>query len=333
MESKTRSKEEIIHSHPIVSNGSGTDLFISIESARQCMEEYAELRLKQAQQADKSQFIKDYKQYKENLKYLGGAGEWTQEKINQMNKVEVFEAIKGFNELITFFDSVLYAYEEGAKDWEERALKAEAQQAVWVRGVLPEIIDGKSKPKYVKVERKRHDGTVYISKAVAYYFPDKFKSIEFEDWDDYSEEKFPYTESDEQRGVVWLCPGWYEDIECETCDTSYWSAPLNVIEWLDENNTSNYSALKEHADDLKKLLDEAQALLSKEVNENWKLKEKAAKMEAALTEAKKTLEWMWRHLKSPDGQEFLQVDAFNVPANTLACIDQALEWEKEEGNG
>lgn len=88
-----------------------------------------------AQQGDKSQFIRDYKQYKNNLKYLGGPMEWTEEKVNKLNKQEVFETIKGFNELISFFDSVLYAYEEGHQQWEGRCLKAESarQGAVWVR--------------------------------------------------------------------------------------------------------------------------------------------------------------------------------------------------------
>jgi hypothetical protein len=93
--------------------------------------------------ADKSGFIKDYKQYKENLRFLGGPKEWTYEKVASMSKIEMLETIKGFNEVITFFDNVLYAYEEGAKDWEERCLKAEAstrESAVWVKASerLPE---------------------------------------------------------------------------------------------------------------------------------------------------------------------------------------------------
>ena len=75
--------------------------------------------------SDKSAFLRDYKQYKENLKYLGGPSNWKQEKINSLNKVEIFETIKVFNDLINFLDSVIYACEEGAKDWEERALNAE----------------------------------------------------------------------------------------------------------------------------------------------------------------------------------------------------------------
>jgi hypothetical protein len=26
----------------------------------------------------------------------------------------------------------------------------------------------------------------------------------------------------------------YEEIECDSCDNAHWSAPLKVIEWLDE---------------------------------------------------------------------------------------------------
>ena len=76
--------------------------------------------------ADKSQLIREYKQYKENLNYLGGPDEWTFEKVNKLSKMEAYQAIMGFNSLISFLDNVLYAYEEGAKDWEERCLKAEA---------------------------------------------------------------------------------------------------------------------------------------------------------------------------------------------------------------
>jgi hypothetical protein len=92
-----------------------------------------------------SQLMADYKQYKENLKFLGGPTEWTEEKVNNLSKVEVFEAIKGFSELINFLDNVLYAYEEGAQDWEERCLKAEAQLAVaspvWVSGDYDRLYD------------------------------------------------------------------------------------------------------------------------------------------------------------------------------------------------
>lgn len=35
-------KDEILHSHPIVSNNRGSDLFISLESARRAMQTYAD---------------------------------------------------------------------------------------------------------------------------------------------------------------------------------------------------------------------------------------------------------------------------------------------------
>jgi hypothetical protein len=98
---------------------------------------------------------------------------------------------------------------------------------------LPEIVNKKALPCYVRVEKRKHDGSgTWIQKAVAYYFPDKFKGVEFEDWDDYSQEDFPYTEEDSEQGVVWLRAGWYSSIDCDKCE-GYWSAPLNVVEWLD----------------------------------------------------------------------------------------------------
>lgn len=84
--------------------------------------------------AHRSQILQEYKQYKDNLKYLGGPHEWTEEKVSKLNRIEVFEAIKGFNELITFLDSTCYAYEEGANGREGRCLKAESRTgAVWVK--------------------------------------------------------------------------------------------------------------------------------------------------------------------------------------------------------
>lgn len=123
---------------------------------------------------------------------------------------------------------------------DKRAEEAKPAGAVWVKASerLPEVVDGKCHPRFVRIERVGHSGNGYAIKAVAYYFPEHFKSVEWEDWDDYNEEDFPYTESDEQRGVVWLKPGWYADIECDACDNSHWSAPLNVIEWLDESSTA-----------------------------------------------------------------------------------------------
>lgn len=96
-----------------------------------------------------SQFIREYKQYKENLKYLGGASDWTWEKVEKLSKREAYEAIHGFNDLITFFDNVLYAYEEGSAQWEERALKAEAAAKQPVREVDKEIMEAQAE--YIKL--------------------------------------------------------------------------------------------------------------------------------------------------------------------------------------
>jgi hypothetical protein len=123
--------------------------------------------------------------------------------------------------------------------------------AIWVKASdrLPEIVDKKCTTRFAKVEIERHDGTTYIAKAVAYYFPDHFKTVEWEDWDDYNEEYFPYTESDGERGVVWLRAGWYENIECDTCDNSHWSAPVKVIEWYDESPSKEGNKEREEEED------------------------------------------------------------------------------------
>lgn len=44
----------------------------------------------------------------------------------------------------------------------------------------------------------------------------------------------------------------------------------------------------------------------------------------ALIDAKETINWMWQHMKEPDGQTLLRVDEFNRPANALHIIDLAL---------
>lgn len=106
----------------------------------------------------------------------------------------------------------------------------------WVKASerLPDVENKASKPRYAKVERVRSDGSVWCQKVVAYYFPDRFKTVEWEDWDDYKPEDYPYTELDNEKSVVWLKEGWYGDIDCRTCEP-HWSAPLDVIEWLDES--------------------------------------------------------------------------------------------------
>lgn len=112
---------------------------------------------------------------------------------------------------------------------------AERSAGVWTpASTLPEIVDKKSFPKHVKHIRKNYNGKEYEAIATAYYFPDRFKTVEWEDWDDYTPEDFPYTEEDENAGVVWLRAGWYSSIDCDKCD-GYWSAPLNVTHWLDPN--------------------------------------------------------------------------------------------------
>lgn len=103
---------------------------------------------------------------------------------------------------------------------------------------LPEMADRKSTPKHVRYLKKRWKGDPYIAKAVAYYFPDRFKTVEWEDWDDYNEDDFPYTENDTESGTVWLRAGWYIDIDCQKCD-GHWSAPIEVVEYLDESAPSN----------------------------------------------------------------------------------------------
>jgi hypothetical protein len=85
----------------------------------------------------------------------------------------------------------------------------------------PQAVNGIMKPVLVKHKRGH---------TVAYYFPEHFKTVEWEDWEDYSQEDFPYTEEDKERGVVWLRPGFYQSVECDNCD-GYWSHPLEVTDW------------------------------------------------------------------------------------------------------
>lgn len=86
---------------------------------------------------------------------------------------------------------------------------------------LPQAVDKKMKPVLAATAKT-------IKKC--YYFPEHFKSVEWEDWDDYSEVDFPYTENDAEKEIVWLRPGWYEEIDCDRCE-GYWSSPLPVTHW------------------------------------------------------------------------------------------------------
>lgn len=99
---------------------------------------------------------------------------------------------------------------------------ADANRWVKVEDGLPQAIDGKMKPVLV-LYGKFH--------AVAYYFPEHFKAVEWEDWDDYNEEDFPYTQNDIERQCVWLRPGFYQSIDCDRCDP-FWSRPLPVTHWM-----------------------------------------------------------------------------------------------------
>lgn len=121
----------------------------------------------------------------------------------------------------------------------------------WVKASerLPGVIDKKCTPVFVRAEIKGYGGKVYISKRVAFYFPDHLKTIEFEDWDDYNEEDYPYIENDQEKGVYWLRAGWYESVNCEKCE-DYWNSPINVIEWLDESQPKKENALFEKDNDV-----------------------------------------------------------------------------------
>lgn len=87
---------------------------------------------------------------------------------------------------------------------------------------LPDIIDNKVKPVLVQTEGRRI--------LIAHYFPDRFRTVEWEDWDDYCEENYSYTEDDKENQCVWLRAGWYYSTECDRCE-SYWNEPLKVMYW------------------------------------------------------------------------------------------------------
>lgn len=123
---------------------------------------------------------------------------------------------------------------KAAEDWASRgyyrvaphfvigATWADANRWVKVEEGLPQAIEGKMKPVLV-LHGKFH--------VVAYYFPEHFKTVEWEDWDDYNEEDFPYTENDIERKCVWLRPGFYQSVDCDRCEP-FWSQPLPVTHWM-----------------------------------------------------------------------------------------------------
>jgi predicted HTH domain antitoxin len=93
---------------------------------------------------------------------------------------------------------------------------------VSVEDRLPEVINKVMKPVFGYTDKG------FTEKVV--YFPHHFKTIEFEDWDDYNEEDFPETEDDKEKGIVWLRAGWYIERECSRCDTLNWDS-INITHW------------------------------------------------------------------------------------------------------
>lgn len=109
---------------------------------------------------------------------------------------------------------------------------------------LPQVVNKKMSQvlvKHIKGKRTFH--------TVAYYFPDKFKTVEWEDWDDYDQQDYPYTTEDAEAGCVWLNAGWYESVECDKCD-GYWSAPLTVVSWMPIPSESTPSRIAELENEL-----------------------------------------------------------------------------------
>lgn len=144
---------------------------------------------------------------------------------------EMGHAVKSAKEILDNLKAGFLAASTGASA--SHPLQENRGSWIKVSDYLPEIIDRKSTPKHVRYLKKRWKGEPYIAKAVAFYFPDRFKTVEWEDWDDYNEKDFPYTENDADNGCVWLRAGWYIDIDCQKCE-GHWSAPIEVIEWLSE---------------------------------------------------------------------------------------------------
>jgi hypothetical protein len=92
-------------------------------------------------------------------------------------------------------------------------------------------------------------------------------------------------------------------------------------EWLDESNTSNYSALKQYAEQCARQDANSLRAYNELSKEHKALKEKAAKMEAAVQSI--------ANAPAPSNKE--EMILWIQTANRI-CIE-ALEWEKEEGNG
>lgn len=73
---------------------------------------------------------------------------------------------------------------------------------------------------------------------LGFYFPEKFMEFSMEDWGEYSEERFPYTEVDAENSKTWLRAGYYQEHNCNKCDTYY--TPIECDLWA-------YTVLKPNA--------------------------------------------------------------------------------------
>jgi hypothetical protein len=96
---------------------------------------------------------------------------------------------------------------------------------------LPDVfIDSKSQRKVKKVMMLVKSVAGKILTDIGYWYPDRFMTIEFDDWDDYDPKTYPYTEDDPDKQCVWLREGFYIMNDCDNCDNHYYEH-VNVVAW------------------------------------------------------------------------------------------------------
>lgn len=123
-----------------------------------------------------------------------------------------------------------FGYEYAAHDYFIHGANFVLELMGWVK-----VVPGCKMPEVYPVG-ERGKGTRHVLVWVGgktekgIYFPDRFKTVEFEDWDDFKPENYPHMIDDADKGCVWLKEGWYQELYNHV-DDHYFYEPISPSFW------------------------------------------------------------------------------------------------------
>lgn len=103
--------------------------------------------------------------------------------------------------------------------------QADKSQWISVKDRLPETYvnqHGKKSMRYLLAYDK--------GSKVAWYYPERFKEVNVEDWDDFNAKDYSYIEEDTEKGMTWLKEGWYKELY-NYVDDYYFYQPIKPTHW------------------------------------------------------------------------------------------------------